>query len=225
VVPASSQYVDVLVDRVEKSNLHERLSVSRHLHDNVAHGIAAAIQRLQLSQRTEGAVATPSPALDQALSVLQETLGTVRDVATTLRSIVGSRNLDAALAELLEESIGYSGNIELVTSGNVGVLASHVKEEMFIILREGIRNALQHAVGMQTLRVGVETHPGEVLAYVEDDGQGFSRTPTDSQIGLQSMRERTELLGGSLAVKESKGEGCKITVRIPTVEGRPVVFA
>lgn len=227
IITASSQYVDVLVEKVDKSNQHERLSVSRHLHDNVAHGIAAAIQRLELSRRAEG----PHPPgndeglLSQALHVLRETLQTVREVATTLRNVVGDRDLDAALAELLEDSVGYSGRIELATAGNIGLLASHLKEELFIILREAIRNAFQHATGMTTLRVVVEAGPVEVLACVEDDGAAFSTPPTAySHIGLQSMRERTELLGGSWSMHAVEGEGCRVTIRIPVADGQPVVF-
>lgn len=227
ITSASSQYVDVLVEKVDKSNQHERLSVSRHLHDNVAHGIAAAIQRLQLSRRAE----EPHPPdsdeglLREALDVLRETLRTVREVATTLRNVVGDRDLDAALGELLEDSVGYSGRIELATAGNLGILAPHLKEELFIILREGIRNAFQHATEMTTLRVVVEAGPAEVLAYVEDDGAGFTAPPTTYlHIGLQSMRERTELLGGSWSLHAAEGEGCRVTVRIPAVDGKPVVF-
>lgn len=226
VVPASTDYVNVLVDKVEKSNLHERLSVSRHLHDNVAHGIAAAIQRLHLGRRSAGSGQTLSREIGQALTVLQETLLTVRDVATTLRTVVGDRHLDAALAELLEDASGYSGRIELLTSENVSSLSAHFKEELFVILREGIRNALQHAAGMRILRVGVEIGATEVMAFVEDDGSGFSDSPRiGSRIGLQSMKERTEMLGGSLTLHQSKDTGCRVSVRIPAVDGRPVILS
>ncbi|MDJ0459823.1 histidine kinase [Arthrobacter sp. NQ7] len=228
ITTASSQYVDVLVEKVDKSNQHERLSVSRHLHDNVAHGIAAAIQRLELSRRSDGSHTPDNDEglLGQALHVLRETLQTVREVATTLRNVVGDRNLDTALAELLEDSVGYSGRIELATAGNIALLASHLKEELFIILREGIRNAFQHGTGMTNLRVVVEAGPAEVFACVEDDGPGFSSPPTAySHIGIQSMRERTELLGGSWSMEASKGEGCRIVIRIPVADGNPVVFA
>lgn len=228
IIAASSLYVDVLIEKVDKSNQHERLSVSRHLHDNVAHGIAAAIQRLQLSRRAEESKPpeTDEGLVSEALSVLRESLRTVREVATTLRNVVGDRNLDTALAELLEDSVGYSGRIELATAGNIGLLASHVKEEIFIILREGIRNAFQHATGMTTLRVVVEAGPAELLAYVEDDGSGFSASPTAySHIGLQSMKERTELLGGTWLLHAVEGEGCRVTIRVPAVDGQPGVFA
>lgn len=227
IIPASLQYVDVLLEKVDRANRHERLSVSRHLHDNVAHGIAAAIQRLQLCRKRDHELAQDGDELfTQALTVLRQTLGSVRDVATTLRNVVGERSLDVALGELLEDSVGYSGQIELLTAGPVGSLTPHLKEELFIILREGIRNAFQHATGMTELKVGVEVSPSAIRAYVEDNGEGLSaaRPSAYSHIGLRSMEERTELLGGAWDMHSVAKVGCRVSIRIPAVDGQPVVF-
>ena len=58
-----------------------------------------------------------------------------------------------------------------------------------------------------------------VEVTVSDDGQGFdlenAAPPTGGGIGLKSMRERAELVGGSFTVKSSPGQGCQTILSIP----------
>ncbi|WP_336855992.1 sensor histidine kinase [Sinomonas albida] len=229
VVPASSQYVDVLLEKIDQANQFERKNVSRHLHDNVAHGIIAAIQRIQLIQKTgdqHTELLEINVQLNYVVSLLQETLLSVRDVATSLRDSVGDRTLDSALSDLLENTVGFEGKIELITSGEVASLAPHLKEELFLILREGIRNSLRHADSTM-LRVGVSVSPDEVMAFVEDDGAGFEPplAAKRSGLGLFSMAERAKFLGGSLSVHSAPGRGCTVKTSIPAVEGKPMVLS
>jgi len=87
-----------------------------------------------------------------------------------------------------------------------------------MILREGVRNAVAHS-GSESIVVEVKIFPREVEALVWDHGQGFETSKAVSEgVGLSSMRERAELLGGSFEVA-SKGErGTMIKVRLPLMQ-------
>ena len=89
--------------------------------------------------------------------------------------------------------------------------------ELFRITQEAVVNAGRHA-DAETVSVSVRTVDGDVELRVTDDGQGMDRSPLDDPVaghlGLASIRERAELLGGGLEL-ESSDRGTKLVVRFP----------
>jgi signal transduction histidine kinase len=73
--------------------------------------------------------------------------------------------------------------------------------------------------------VTLDARDGEVVGSVQDDGAGFDpeavgeATPS-WRVGLVSMRERAEMLGGSFRIDSEAGEGARVEVRVP-LDGRP----
>jgi signal transduction histidine kinase len=101
-----------------------------------------------------------------------------------------------------------------------GSLAQHVEITIYRIVQEALTNVLKHA-DAHLVSVLLERRRDHVLAVVEDDGQGFDAeagtAPSQTQrgLGLSSMRERAELVGGSLAIESSPGQGTAVFLRIP----------
>jgi signal transduction histidine kinase len=93
----------------------------------------------------------------------------------------------------------------------------HVSEQLFVILREGLRNAVSHS-GAKRIDVRVRVSTAEVLGYVEDDGRGFAEEDASVGGGLRSMRERANLVGGTLELSSALGVGTAIKARIPLNE-------
>jgi two-component system, NarL family, sensor histidine kinase UhpB len=97
---------------------------------------------------------------------------------------------------------------------------------VYLAMREAIRNAIKHA-GCSRIGVALEVRDGHVHGLVEDDGEGFDpeaveeATPSSWGVGLGSMRERLEMLGGSLRVDSEPGEGTKVEMRVPLDGRRP----
>jgi signal transduction histidine kinase len=93
-----------------------------------------------------------------------------------------------------------------------------VRDELFLILREALRNAFTHAAPGLVL-VEVEFSAQELSAWVVDDGCGFSQALTPekavSGTGLASMRERAALVGGRLAVRSMPGRGTRVELHLP----------
>jgi signal transduction histidine kinase len=67
------------------------------------------------------------------------------------------------------------------------------------------------------ISVLVERRQKEIVAVIEDDGQGFDlqRVHRDGHLGLLGIRERAELLGGSLTIESSPGQGASLFIRLP----------
>lgn len=85
-----------------------------------------------------------------------------------------------------------------------------------MMLREGVRNAVAHSGG-DRITVEVRITPREVRAVISDHGVGFDpgeSAPTEGT-GLQSMRERAELLKGTLKIISDPEGGARAEVRLP----------
>ncbi|HET9080904.1 MAG TPA: ATP-binding protein [Trebonia sp.] len=116
----------------------------------------------------------------------------------------------------VEEEAGLEVDFD-ATAGQ-GRLAPEVELGAFRIVQEAVRNTVRHAAAHR-LRVAVTIQPDAVDLSVADDGRGFrpdsSRAPRADHLGLLGMRERARMLGGSLDIRTSPGEGTLITASIP----------
>jgi signal transduction histidine kinase len=95
-------------------------------------------------------------------------------------------------------------------------LPSHVKEESYLIVREAVRNSLVHGRGATRLDVTLHVADGQLQASVTDDGAGFDPAVVDTTrtVGLASLRERAEGLGGSVELQAGPG-GVRLALSVP----------
>lgn len=118
--------------------------------------------------------------------------------------------LESAVAAMCLESTAVA--IRVV--GSSAWLPDRTRDEVFVIVREALRNAVRHS-GAARITVEVDIAPDRVVAVVVDDGVGFDAARTTRTNGLSSMAERAELLGGEVAVTSLPGQGTSVMVRIP----------
>jgi signal transduction histidine kinase len=90
--------------------------------------------------------------------------------------------------------------------------------ELLRVLQEALTNARRHS-GARSVEVRLRTEDGAVLAAVIDDGRGFDPASPRAGVGLSTMRERVEALGGEIEVKSQLGEGTKVALRVPLEGG------
>ena len=88
--------------------------------------------------------------------------------------------------------------------------------EVFLVLREAVGNALAHA-GARTITIRLRTGRERLVASVEDDGRGVARDRlvSPASLGLRSMRERTELLGGTFRLAPAAPTGTRVAISVP----------
>ena len=214
---ASVTYVEVLLDRISEANLDERRRVARDLHDRTSHGIGAAMQGVDLALHVLSRGGTPdAERLAATRAVLLETLDDVRGMATRLRDAVGGRGLVQALREHLAHAAPEGARVAVALDGDDAALPGYLVEEAYLVLREAVRNALVHARPTR-LDVEVAVRDGVLEAVVADDGPGFAVDAVDRSrtVGLASMRERAEGLGGRLVVDAAPGRGVRVVLTVP----------
>ncbi|MBO1737226.1 sensor histidine kinase [Leifsonia sp. TF02-11] len=211
VVPASLNYVDVLIERLAVAHSEERLGISRELHDRVAHGIAAGIQRIHLSRQRDDA----SPErIDEALRLLESALVETRSLALDLRHSVGDKHLDEAIRDYVADLSPEPPLVDAHSYGTARSLPTGVQEEAFIIVREVVHNARRHS---RADRIRLDSHwlVDRLIISVSDDGIGFERDRIrPGALGLIAAQERAELIGAELTIDSTPGSGSTVTLTI-----------
>lgn len=213
----SRSYFTHLLDQIYHSHAQHRLRLSRELHDRVAHTAAVALRDLELYEAYRVADHERAQArLSAAKAHLQETIDTIRTLSSQLRSTATSEGLQPALVRYLSTAAPTVATSVTVT-GIESDLPLTVGDELFLVLREALSNALRHA-DPGTVAVAVRVRNGKVDATVTDDGRGFdadAALAAPSGTGLPSMVERTYAAGGSLQLRSGAGRGTTVTVTIP----------
>jgi PAS domain S-box-containing protein len=203
-----------------RAAVEERKRISRELHDRVAHTMVIVSQSLELYETLEQSDPERARAkMNLAKDSILEAMSLTRDLSWELRSAeVQEEGLSVALSHLLEVSVPPGVECSLSVEGDEALLPSHVREQLFVILREGIRNAVSHSeAGRMDVEVRVSTE--EVAGCVRDDGRGFAEEDVYAGGGLRSMKERAEVVGGAFKVSSGQGVGTTIRVSIPLKRG------
>lgn len=206
--------------------LAERERIARELHDSLAQVLGAVHLRLRLLASREDAL-TPAIALEliELADVCEEGYGDARGAILDLReSSRVVRNLLDSLRAYLDK---YSSQCGIATSLEASLerdLALPPRSEIQIIrvVQEALTNVRKHS-GATAATVCVTDDNGTVAFVVEDDGRGFDVTeePFDrDRFGLHSMRERMELIGGTLLIDSASGRGTRIVAELPNVPAR-----
>ncbi len=206
----------LLRERVARAQAEERRSIGRELHDRVAHSLGVVYQSLQLHDALKERNPDAAEArLELAQQTVKDVLDSTRDLSQLLHRQEVRRGLETALKDLLDEVVPKDIHCWLVTKGDESILPPHVADQLYLILREAVRNAVAHS-DCSKMEVGFGVFPEEVTSYVEDDGKGFDPEATGGGAGLDSMRERAELLGAVLEISSTPGSGStRIHVRVP----------
>ncbi|MFP5488996.1 MAG: sensor histidine kinase, partial [Acidimicrobiia bacterium] len=203
--------------RLMSARDEERRAMRRELHDGFGPALAGIGYGLSAARNL---LVTDPGAADQLLERLTHELDArVEDVRTLARELVPPALLElglvAALDELAERHRTRGGTVEVVTDGPLDVPVSMATTRDGL-LAEATRNVVRHAAATRctiTVRVDRDT----IVAEVSDDGIGFDEG-TVTGVGLQSMRERAQALGGRLDI-EHPGRGSLVRVTAPLRAG------
>lgn len=195
----------------------ERARVSRELHDEAGQSLTALRIHLELLQGNLGGDGARQ--VREAVGIVEATMDRIRFLAADLRPpALDTLGLDGALE-------GYCRAFERRTrmpvryvGGEVPDLPDAVRLSLYRFLQEALTNAVKHA-GASEVRVRLAGHGGTARLSVEDDGRGFDPSSLPAaddrpHIGLAGMRERLELLGGTLDIDSAPGRGARLEAAV-----------
>jgi signal transduction histidine kinase len=202
----------------------ERMRIAREVHDTVAHAIAiinvqAGVTAHVLDKRPEQAretLMTIERTSARALRELRATLGVLTDGSDDSRAPAPGVAQVSELVRMAREA-GLSVSVEL--PANDTELPSALDSAAYRILQESLTNVIRHAGSGVTVRAAVECDGDELVVGISDDGRGSGSFAQGSGRGIVGMRERCELLGGSLSAGPRAGGGFDVLARIPVRAG------
>lgn len=205
-----------LLHRIEM----ERHRISRDLHDLLGQQLTALRLNLEMFKERSGDPAALKQQIERAQTIAQQLDSEVDFMIWELRpSVLGELGLVAALENFIQEWSRHFGiAAEFHTTGLAGSrLPVDVKTNLYRITQEALTNVFKHTKAKQ-VAVILERREHEVALIIEDDGQGFEPQEELSQrrgLGLVSMRERAEAIGGKWEIESATGQGTTIFVRVP----------
>jgi signal transduction histidine kinase len=201
--------------------LAERMQISREIHDTLAQGFAAISIHLQSVEETWAAEPTAARRhLEMAQGLSRENLAQARAFMRELRSDSEcGDDLGRSIIRMVERlSRGSSVRTNVRIAGRPGQVDPDVAQNLLRIAQEALTNALKHSSAHQVC-IGINFGRTGVHLHVTDDGAGFEVGNTDNQtlahFGLLGMKERIEKVGGSLAIRSSRGGGAEIEASAP----------
>ncbi len=197
--------------------LEERQRLARELHDSVSQalfgiGLGARTARTLIDD-DPGKAAAP---LDYVLSLAEAGLTEMRALIFELRpEALEQEGLVAALEKQAANLRARHGIMVEAELGDPGGASLAVEEAIYRIAQEAVNNTVKHARA-STVWLRLVREPGRLVAEVADDGAGFDPDGSfTGHLGLRTMRERAERLGGTLELASAPGEGTRLRVEIP----------
>lgn len=159
-----ASYVDYLLTKVKETQSEERRRFSRELHDRLAHEMTVVGQSLDLYR----ALAERNPLraeerLDLAQKTAHTALELMREFSRELRETETSNGLRIALENLMRISVPSEVEAEVIFEGEEEHLPDYVRDQLYMILREGVRNAVAHSRA-NDVTVEVKISPREVVS-------------------------------------------------------------
>jgi PAS domain S-box-containing protein len=201
----------------------ERERISRELHDRVAHHMGVAHQSLELYVALrEASPKRAQERLDLARESTRVALDQTRALSAELKRLQQEElgeGLETAFRALTESMVSDGVDVDVSFSGEESAIPNHVAMQAYLTMREALRNAVRHS-GCSRIGITLEVRDRDIHGLVEDDGEGFDpeevgRATPSWGVGLRSMRERAEMLGGSLRVDSRPGDGTTVEVSVP----------
>ena len=213
-----------LLQQLISAQEDERMRIARELHDETSQ----AITSLAVSLETVIAAIPPHDAevkaklremQSRAIKILDETQRIIYELRPSLLDDLGLISAVRWYAESHLEAAGIKVDFETV--GLERKLPIEMETALFRIVQEAINNITRHA-DAESASISLDFKENAVALHIDDDGRGFDLSKvTGHWLGLRGMRERVELLGGSLNVDAGPGLGTQIDVEIPQEEKVP----
>ncbi|HLR08868.1 MAG TPA: ATP-binding protein [Bacillota bacterium] len=205
--------------KIIEAQEEERLKLSREIHDGPAQMLANILLRSELVDRTfrsgdvDGAIAE----IKSVRKMIRSSLYEVRRIIYDLRPMaLDDLGLIPTIKKYVATVAEYNEiDIEFSPLGNENRLKQKYEVALFRMMQEALQNAIKHAEA-SFIKVKLEITNTNAILVVKDDGKGFDASvKKDKSFGLIGMKERVEMLEGTLTVNTAPGQGTTIIIKIP----------
>jgi signal transduction histidine kinase/ligand-binding sensor domain-containing protein len=207
--------------------LGERERIARELHDTLLQGFHGLLLRFQvvnqLISKDQKAHSIMDDAMNRADQLMSESRERIRDLRGETGAIAALPEALSAIGE--ERRAGESIGFRLVIEGTPRELDPMIRDEMYLIGREAIVNALSHSLGSM-VEVEINYDSSGVRLRVRDDGKGIPPEILRSggvagHWGLSGMQERALKIRGHFKIWNRSGAGTEVELKVPGTVAYP----
>ncbi|MFC9080904.1 sensor histidine kinase [Streptomyces sp. NPDC057062] len=199
------------VAEAESAALAERTRIARDIHDVLAHSLSAQLVHLEAARLLIESGAERDRILERVVAargMASEGLAETRQALSALRGEM------SPLEDFLSELVATAGRADVTVSGESKPLPAEASQAVRRVAQEAMTNVRKHAPGAK-VSIRLEYAEHQVMLDVRDSGGSPGElTGTGAGYGLLGMRERAELLGGSLEAGPGE-EGFVVTLKVP----------
>lgn len=220
-----NERLTVLSDKILKAHEEERKRIARDIHDGPAQSAACLALKLELckKQLQMGAYDALAAELDKLGEDMRSTVKEIRTVIYDLKPSYLDVGMFAAIQNHIDNFSGNTGLvIEFKAVGQDSNVEKYIVSTVFRIVQEALTNINKHAKASKA-SVLLQVTETDLLLIIEDDGKGFDisamehsrRSKLSGGFGIEGMKERVELLNGSISFSSAPGKGTSVRIIVP----------
>jgi two-component system sensor histidine kinase DegS len=215
----SSKSAAASIESIIQAQEAERQRLSRQMHDGPAQALSNFILQTEIAMRlmdVDNAQARDelSNLKSSAMSTFQKVRNFIFELRPMMLDDLGLSPTMKRYADTFKEQTGL--DVSVVVSGQERRLESYIEVMIFRALQELLGNAARHSQA-NTVKVIVELGESYIKMSVEDNGKGFSTEALKlgNSLGLNLIRDRVEMLGGTFEINSTIGKGSRISLSLP----------
>ncbi|AKP80092.1 Signal transduction histidine-protein kinase/phosphatase DegS [Priestia megaterium Q3] len=209
--------------RIIEAQEEERKRLSREIHDGPAQMLANVMMRSELIDRIyrERSAKEAMEEIRDLRKMVRSALYEVRRIIYDLRPMaLDDLGLIPTLRKYLDTIEDYNEGKPRITFISIGQekrTASKLEVALFRLVQEAVTNALKHADATE-IQVKIEFNNEHAILLVKDDGCGFNQEEKkENSFGLIGMKERVDLLDGTISVHSKINQGTLVMIKVPII--------
>lgn len=216
---ASYKAVRKLTAHLQNIREEERTSIAREIHDELGQQLTVLKMDVSwLNKKFHGADEKANQRLKELLSMIDETVKSVRRISSQLRpSLLDDLGLTAAMEWQLSEFEKRAGiKTKLITPEEEVDLSDAVKTALFRIFQESLTNVARHSRAKK-VTVVLRKDDHTFILSITDDGKGFdiNKVADKRTLGILGMKERSSMIGGTYEINSTPGGGTSVIISVP----------
>ncbi|AXI10027.1 histidine kinase [Oceanobacillus zhaokaii] len=205
--------------KIIEAQEEERRKISREIHDGPAQMLANILLRSELVERSyrQGAVEEALAEIRSVRKMIRSSLYEVRRIIYDLRPMaLDDLGLVPTIKKYIANIADYNNmKIDFTVLGEETRLNQKYEVAFFRLVQESVQNAIKHAEARE-IQVKFEIRKNSLTMVIKDNGKGFDpKVKNEKSFGLIGMKERVEMLDGSLTIDSIIGRGTTIIIRVP----------
>lgn len=209
---------DLLLQKIEYNKTINEVKekdlsrISQFLHDSI--GAELSAMRYELERYKDGDKDEES--LNRIIEKSKNIANEVRNASHNLSPTMLERfGLKQSISQFLGNlSVSCKINFQFEVLGEIDNLPKNINLIIFQIVQEGCQNIIKHSKA-QNVIIQLLKIPNKIQIFLEDDGIGFENTPESKGLGIESMRQLTELNSGYFKIESNINKGVKIYAELP----------